>query len=295
MSATDNSTRPYIMDKNMGAAVNLDAVEMPTVNGDGLPVIELTQEQKYLFDLRGWLLIPGVLSADEVAEMREYCLRLKFQPESLPESQRNTLGGPLQRLADHPRIVGFMNEFVAYPGLSNRDCYGFRQESCHLFHRTVGEGKFAPHNGSGMLRFPGDSHTYSCIPGKANAGLTRVVWELNPVEKGTGGTLFVSGTHKGVYAAPDSVRDPSSPIWETYGCPAGSLLFFTEALTHSATAWTNAKNDRVAIFSCYNTVNSKWHNWNPPAELLATMPSKRQTLYRPVYAQDNLIGGQYHG
>ena len=295
MSATDNSTRPYIMDKNMGAAVNLDAVEMPTVNGDGLPVIELTQEQKYLFDLRGWLLIPGVLSADEVAEMREYCLRLKFQPESLPESQRNTLGGPLQRLADHPLIVGFMNEFVAYPGLSNRDCYGFRQESCHLFHRTVGEGKFAPHNGSGMLRFPGDSHTYSCIPGKANAGLTRVVWELNPVEKGTGGTLFVSGTHKGVYAAPDSVRDPSSPIWETYGCPAGSLLFFTEALTHSATAWTNAKNDRVAIFSCYNTVNSKWHNWNPPAELLATMPSKRQTLYRPVYAQDNLIGGQYHG
>lgn len=295
MSATDNSTRPYIMDKNMGAAVNLDAVEMPTVNGDGLPVIELTQEQKYLFDLRGWLLIPGVLSADEVAEMREYCLRLKFQPESLPGSQRNTLGGPLQRLADHPRIVGFMNEFVAYPGLSNRDCYGFRQESCHLFHRTVGEGKFAPHNGSGMLRFPGDSHTYSCIPGKANAGLTRVVWELNPVEKGTGGTLFVSGTHKGVYAAPDSVRDPSSPIWETYGCPAGSLLFFTEALTHSATAWTNAKNDRVAIFSCYNTVNSKWHNWNPPAELLATMPSKRQTLYRPVYAQDNLIGGQYHG
>ena len=295
MSATDNSTRPYIMDKNMGAAVNLDAVEMPTVNGDGLPVIELTQEQKYLFDLRGWLLIPGVLSADEVAEMREYCLRLKFQPESLPESQRNTLGGPLQRLADHPRVVGFMNEFVAYPGLSNRDCYGFRQESCHLFHRTVGEGKFAPHNGSGMLRFPGDSHTYSCIPGKANAGLTRVVWELNPVEKGTGGTLFVSGTHKGVYAAPDSVRDPSSPIWETYGCPAGSLLFFTEALTHSATAWTNAKNDRVAIFSCYNTVNSKWHNWNPPAELMATMPSKRQTLYRPVYAQDNLIGGQYHG
>jgi len=295
MSATDNSTRPYIMDKNMGAAVNLDAVEMPTVNGDGLPVIELTQEQKYLFDLRGWLLIPGVLSADEVAEMREYCLRLKFQPESLPESQRNTLGGPLQRLADHPQVVGFMNEFVAYPGLSNRDCYGFRQESCHLFHRTVGEGKFAPHNGSGMLRFPGDSHTYSCIPGKANAGLTRVVWELNPVEKGTGGTLFVSGTHKGVYAAPDSVRDPSSPIWETYGCPAGSLLFFTEALTHSATAWTNAKNDRVAIFSCYNTVNSKWHNWNPPAELMATMPSKRQTLYRPVYAQDNLIGGQYHG
>jgi hypothetical protein len=288
-------TRPYIMDKNMGAAVDLDAVEMPTTNADGKPVIELTQEQKYLFDLHGWLLIPGVLKADEVEEMREFCLRLKFKPESLPEHERNTLGGPLQRLADHPLVVGFMNEFVAYPGLSNRHCYGFRQESCHLFYRTVGEGKFGPHNGSGLLRFPGDSHTYHCIPGKANAGLTRVVWELNPVEKGTGGTLLISGTHKGVYAAPESVQDPQSPIWETYGCPAGSLLFFTEALTHSATTWTNTQNDRVAIFSCYNTVNSKWHHWNPPAELMATMPPKRQTLYRPVHAQDNLVGGVYHG
>ena len=288
-------TRPYIMDKNLGAAVDLDKIDLPTTNGDGKPVSELTQEHKYIFDLRGWLLIPGVLSEDEVAEMREFCMRLQHQPDSIPERERNALGGPLQKLADHPLVVGFMNEFVAYPGLSNQDCYGFRQESCHLFYRTVGQGKFGPHNGGGMLRFPGDSHTYNCIPGKANAGLTRVVWELNPVEKGTGGTLLVSGTHKGVFAAPDSLMDPNSPLWETYGCPAGSLLFFTEALTHSATTWTNAKNDRVAIFSCYNTVNSKWHHWNPSPEQIATMPPKRQTLYRPVHAQDNLVGGKYHG
>ena len=24
----------------------------------------------------------------------------------------------------------------------------------------------------------------------------------------------------------------------------------------------NIENDRVPIFNCYNTVNSKWHNWN---------------------------------
>ncbi len=288
-------TRPYIMDKNLGSAVDLDKIDLPKTNADGEPVVEPTQEQKYVFDLRGWLLIPGVLNEDEVAEMREFCLRLQHNPESIPASERNTLGGPLQRLADHPVIVGFMNEFVAYPGLSNQDCYGFRQESSHLFYRSLGQGKFGPHNGGGMLRFPGDSHTYNCIPGKANSGLTRVVWELNPVEKGTGGTLLVSGTHKGVFAAPDSIQDPNSPLWETYSCPAGSLLFFTEALTHSATAWTNTKNDRVAIFSCYNTVNSKWHSWNPPAEQIATMPAKRQTLYRPVHAQDNLLNGKYHG
>nr|HMN31148.1 phytanoyl-CoA dioxygenase family protein [Caldilineaceae bacterium] len=231
-------TRPYIMDKNLGNALDLETIDLPQTNADGKPVVELTQEQKYLFDTRGWLLIPGVLSSDEVKEMRDFCLRLKNNPTSLPEYERNTLGGPLQQLADHPQVVSFMNEFVAHPALSGQECYGFRQESCHLFYRTLGEGKFGPHNGSGLLRFPGDSHTYHCIPGKANAGLTRVVWELNPVEKGQGGTLFITGSHKAVYTAPEAINDPDSPIWETYGCPPGSLLFFTEALTHSATAWT---------------------------------------------------------
>ncbi|MEZ4733843.1 MAG: hypothetical protein R3E79_42670 [Caldilineaceae bacterium] len=33
----------------------------------------------------------------------------------------------------------------------------------------------------------------------------------------------------------------------------------------------------------------------PSPEQIATMPSKRRTLYRPVHAQDNLINGHYHG
>ena len=38
------ATRPYIMDKNMGKAVDLDKVELPTTNGDGKPVIDLTAD-----------------------------------------------------------------------------------------------------------------------------------------------------------------------------------------------------------------------------------------------------------
>jgi len=81
--------------------------------------------------------------------------------------------------------VGFMHEFVVHPELSTQNCCGFRMESCSLYYRKIGEGGFAPHNGNGMLRFPGDSHLYRCILGKAYSGSTCVVWELNPVEKGT--------------------------------------------------------------------------------------------------------------
>lgn len=286
--------QPFIVDKNLGTSVDLNALDLPRTNANGKPVVELTPEQKYLFDMRGWLLIPGVLSDDEVAEMRDFAVRLHHDPESIPEYERSALGGPLQKLADHPAVVGFMNEFVAYPGLSSQECYGFRMESCSLFYRTVGDGHFSPHNGNGLFRFPGDSHLYRCIPGKAYSGLTRVVWELNPADEGDG-TLLVTGSHKAVYPASESLQDPRSPIWESYTCPAGSLLFFTEALTHSGRPWTNPNRDRVAIFSCYNTVNSKWHNWDPDPELLAAMPPMRQTLFRPVHTANNLVNGVQYG
>lgn len=282
------NNRPYVMDKNLGTSVDLDSVDLPQQNADGRPVTPLTAEQKYLFDTRGWLLIPGVLTDAEVSEMRDFALRLQHEPDSIPEHERSALGGPLQKLADHPQVVGFMHEFLVYPRLSSQQCYGFRMESANLFYRQFGDGHFSPHNGNGFFRFPGDSHFYHAVPGKAHSGLTRVVWELNPVEKGCG-TLVVTGSHKAAYPTPETLHDPDSPIWDDYTCPAGSVLFFTEALTHSARPWASADIDRVAIFSCYNTVDTKWHDWDPHPELLATMPPLRQTLFRPVRAANNLI------
>ena len=288
-----SSSGAFIIDKNLGARLDETQANLPRVNADGKDVVPLTDEQKYLFDKDGWLLMPGVLSEADCADMRAFCEQLHHDPESIPESERSVLGGPLQSLTDHPLVVGFLNEFLAYPGLSSQVCYGFRQESASLFYRTAGDGAFGPHNGNGMLRFPGDSHLYRCIPGKANSALTRVVWELNPVKDGNG-TLLVSGSHKAVFPAPSSIQSPDSPIWNTYTCPPGSLMFFTEALTHSGRPWVDAENPRIAIFSCYNTVNSKWHNWDPHPDLLASMPPLRQTLYRPVHVAGNLVGGEIH-
>ncbi len=289
MEQPTDYTKPFIVDKNLGAALDIDNAALPQTTSDGSPVVPPTQEQKYLFDMRGWLLVPGVLVGDELEEIQDFCHRLRHEPESIPDYERSPLGGPVQKLADHPNVVGFLNEFLAHPALSSPECYGFRMESCHMFYRTVGDGNFGPHNGNGMLRFPGDSHLYRCIPGRGYSGLTRIVWELNPVKYRQGGTLFITGSHKAVYTAPESIRTPDSPIWDTYECPAGSLLFFTEALTHSTHKWTNEDNNRMAIFSCYNTVNSKWHDWNPHSKLLEEMPPKRQTLFRPVRAANNLI------
>lgn len=288
----------YVVDKNLGQQLIVEEGDLPQQNADGEPVIELTQEQKYLFDTRGWLLVPGVLDERESEEMRQYALRVHWDAESLPEHERSFVAGPLEKLTDHPVVVGFLNEFLAFPHLSSPQCYGFRMEGSGLRNPAAEpgrEGAFHPHNGSGLFRFAADSHFYQSIPGKSYSGLTRVVWELAPVKKGQGGTLLATGSHKAAYAAPESIQDPNSQVWETYECPAGSVLFFTEALAHSTSPWINAENERVGIFNLYNSVGSRWSAWEPPAKLVAQMPPMRQTLFRGTYCADNVPGFKYGG
>ena len=49
-------------------------------------------------------------------------------------------------------------------------------------------------------------------------------------------------------------------------------------------------DDNIAFFfNSYNSIGSKWHNWDPHPELLAQMPPMRQTMFRPVYVGGNVI------
>ena len=82
-------------------------------NADGLEAIYFTEEQRYLFDTRGWLAFPGVLEPEEAREMREFCVRLRNERESIPEKHRSSIGGPLERLTDHPLLLGMNPRYVS--------------------------------------------------------------------------------------------------------------------------------------------------------------------------------------
>ena len=81
----------------------------------------------------------------------------------------------MEKLIDHPAIVGFMNQFVADPYAGTEYGYGFRLENSFLTIRTEGHNNFNPHGGNGMLSFGYNSHLYRCLPGAVFSGLTRAV------------------------------------------------------------------------------------------------------------------------
>ena len=286
--------KPFIVNKNLGSAVEVEPEELTLTNADGAPVIVPTQKQKYDFDRNGWLLIPSVLSDADISEMREFCQRLQESPERIPEPERCTLGGPLQKLADHPIVVGFLNEFLAYPPAASEDCYGFRLEKTTAFFGDTpppSEAESVLQKGNGLFRLPGDSHLYRCVPGRGWSGLTSALWELTEVTTETNSNRFITGSHKAAYPIPEPVQNPNSSLWETYECPPGSVIFFTESLTQTRVE-SNAA-ERLCISNLYNTVASRWSNWLPHPQLLEAMPPKRQTLFRETYAGGNVINGEF--
>ena len=261
----------------------MDKQLLPTTNGDGQPLIPMSEEQKYLFDLKGWIALPGLLDQEQLGPVRQHQMKFLYQRDSLPPEQRDNHGGLSQILLDHPVVAGVLNEIISHQALASEDCYGFRFDHTYTSHRQAGHDNFSPHGGGGFFNFNGNSHIYQMQKGQIHAGLIRVVWELNEVEIGDGGTLFLSGSHKSAFPCPQSLSERESPLWETYACPAGSAVIFTEALCHIGTKWVNPDRDRLSLFTCYNTVNAKWGKACPPPEVIQSLPAKRQTLFRGVW------------
>lgn len=232
----------------------------------------MTDEQKFFFDLRGWMLIPAVLDDSECEAVRVHLL-----------SGGGPYDGPAQRLLDHPAVVDILSEILG-GGPCPDDRYDFRCEGAFVTIRSQGwtpSGTERPHGGPGV-----GPQSYKTDGRLIYAGLTRVVWELNPVRRGDGGTLFLSGSHRSSFPYPPSVLAPDNPHLEDYACPPGSVLIFTESLLHAATVWKNPEVQRVAIFYAYNHYSAQYHRLNLAHEKVLAMPEKRRTLFRGVYIHD---------
>ena len=168
----------------------MSAQLLPATNADGLAVVPMSDAQKYLFDLKGWIALPGLLTAEQVEAVRSHQMRFLYERDGLPPAERDNHGGPSQVLLDHPAVVGVLNEVLSHQALATETCYGFRYDHTYTSHRQAGHDNFGPHGGGGCFNFRGSSHIYQMQPGRVHSGLTRVVWELNRVQEGDGGTLF---------------------------------------------------------------------------------------------------------
>ena len=269
------------------ATISPDSVQ--TEQNQGMPQVQpMSDYEKFLFDLKGFLVIPNVLTDEEIETVREHTQTYVKKPESLPEHHRSPIVGPVEFLIDHPRVMGILQEVID----PRRE--RIRLESVFISRRSVENtnNQWRPHVG-GMNLDP--SLSYRFHNGRIYGGMTRIVWELNEVVKGQGGTCLVPGSHKANLASaqdgtwPQQADAPDSGVWETYGCPAGSLVVFSEGVRHTGSNWTNPSNPRCAILIAYNHVTVRFHEPKPCMNpvVIGGLSHPRQKFFGDVWILGN--------
>ena len=213
----------------------------------------LTDEDKFLFDLRGFLVVKNVLSAVECEEL------IRLADVAWPRTAQD---GPLRQsydmskwgqafvdLMDHDTVLPYLVELVGSRLRIDHDyCIFMRQEAPG--HRLHG----------GPWRIESD-HWYRYHDGVMRNGLTVAVWNLTDAGSGAGGFVCVPGSHKTNFL-PLMPRDVASlerdADWVVQPpLAAGDVLIFTEALIHGTAPWT-ADHERRTLFYKYSPPHSTW-------------------------------------
>lgn len=215
----------------------------------------MTEDERYLFDLNGYLILRGVLSSDEVQRCNE---SLDHHSEKLLENSAHLPAGdeghrievksmlawerpwcePFRNLLVHPNVTPYLESILSE---------GYRFDHGPWL---IAMNKGAPDSylhGGGVER-PNLLESYFFKDGRIYTGLTVVEFMLADEGPGNGGLAVIPGSHKANLRCPKSMvyfREYQDHVKEV-NVRAGDAVIFTETLTHGALAW-KAKHQRRAM------------------------------------------------
>jgi ectoine hydroxylase-related dioxygenase (phytanoyl-CoA dioxygenase family) len=259
----------------------------------------MNDQEKYLFDLTGYLVVKNVLTPEEVARCNEAIDRHADQSKervgdlSLSDNSpalngitgRGDLGGmlgwekpwcdPFREMLAHPKVTPHLHDILGkgYRMDHNAGLITMRKGAeGHIFHGSSGPGF--------------DRHQYYIFQdGQMHCGLTVVSWQLANVNPGDGGFCLIPGSHKGNFACPKSIKrfEAHQEFVKQVTCRAGDVVIFTEAVTHGTLPWT-ADHDRRSLlfrFSPGNLAYATGYAW--PAAMLDGLTDAQRAVLEPPY------------
>ncbi len=234
----------------------------------------MSPEEKFLFDLHGYLVIKNVLTPGEVAELNALADE-KFPPIPGKSDRRiraSFWGAATQRLIDHPRILPYLLTLIDS---------SFRLDHDYCLFMEPGAPGGSLHGGEGH---EGD-HWYRYRDGQMKNGLTVVTYFLAPAAAGDGGFVCIPGTHKSnfVESIPRDVMrlERTAPYVVQPAVEAGDALIFTEAVVHGTHPW-RASHERRALLYKFSPGYSAWSQKYPnPDDYTDLTPQQRRILAPP--------------
>jgi hypothetical protein len=221
----------------------------------------MNEEEKYLFDLWGYLVIENAIPAETLARMNAWIdaqgqqdPTWRGQPENTKRTDLLTWGPDFLALLDHPRLLPMFKTIL---GSHMRFDHDYA-----IFLTPGGDGLFLHGGGA-----PYDaSQYYHVIKDRIYSGLAVAVFTLNDVPLGAGGFACIPGSHKSNFRCPEDIAllQRPHPIVQQVSLKAGDCLLFTEALQHGTLPW-KGPHTRRSLYMKYSPAHLRWgmHGYNP--------------------------------
>jgi hypothetical protein len=265
--------------------------------------ISATAEDDYWFDLHGFVILRGALSAEELAACNASLDELQhLRPghwagfvhghdyggrEGLNLQQIYEAGPAWERLIDHPSWIEKVRHFVGGEGNYDYLHGPLFMDECFASIRREGEA-IGLHSG-GHERVMRTRFQY--VDGRFHCGQVNVLMAFNDVGPGDGATMVVPASHKANFPHPDleQKRMKDGEFRSGDGCrgaievhlKAGDALVFVDAIMHGSAARTNPGQRRIAVLR----YGPSWGNfripYRPSAELLARLTPARRGIVQP--------------
>ena len=245
------------------------------------PVAAVSERERYLFDLQGFLVVPDALTPGHCAELdAEVSARLAAEADPAATQhrfmERGSLlgwGEPWRRLVDNPRIMPYLHEFI-----------GERIRLDHDYADVIraGRGPIGSWLHGGAVPFD-ECFYYLHKDGRIRSALTVVAYALRDVNPGDGGFGCIPGSHKANYATPADCLDLDhpAPCVAAVSVKAGSAVIFTEALAHGTLPWRGTA-DRRTVFYKYSPRTISWSAcYYQPAAYADLTATQRELLQAP--------------
>ncbi len=214
----------------------------------------MNEQERYLFDLQGFIAVPNALDAQQIAELNRIWderIAAELGDEITTQRWGNLLswGTAYRDLIDNPRITPYLDEL-----LGNR----FRLDHDYADLIRSGKGPIGTRLHGGGAPFD-PSQYYNYQNGQMRNGLTVVAYNLCDVNEGDGGFGCVPGSHKSNMPFPDEWKelDHFQPFMRAVTGPAGTAVIFTEALTHGTLPW-KGKGERRTLFYKFSPHAISW-------------------------------------
>lgn len=243
----------------------------------------MNHEERYLFDLMGYLVIEQALSRAELDELNTAMDRRRIweEAEKKPEGPHNNWskqhigplldwGEPFRRLVEHPVVLTYLRELLGDK---------LRLDHEYAILMKAGSSELSLHGGA----TPYDpAQYYHYRNERMYNGLTVVSFALTDCEARKGGFCCIPGSHKSNLTLPPAFRSlEKRGLWLVQPpMKAGDVLIFTEALTHGTMPWT-AQHERRSLLYKFSPGHQAWGKRYRAAD--ETMDETLRLLLEPPY------------